>query len=60
MDNCLGISGIDVAPADPILLGAHPGVHSTKSCNVLCSGGGMDSVFLTDSSILVPCYKIWA
>lgn len=31
MYNCSGNSGIDVAPADPIALGAPPGVHSTKS-----------------------------
>jgi hypothetical protein len=56
MDNCLGIGGVDVVPADPIALGAHSDVHSTKSCNVFVfwGEGGMDSVFLTDSNFLVP------
>jgi len=44
MDNCLGIGDIDVAPADPIALGGSP--RCTQ--------------YSTDSSILVPCYKIWA
>jgi len=48
MDNCLGIGGIDVASADPIALVAPPGVHSTKSCNVLCVWGGVDGFCFSD------------